>query len=104
MASRIKAHCAHKKSAPTVSFPATADAQKEMRMQETLSTEPKCGQVRSTNSVVFTVDRTTAKIVSVAPVVDSDEELAELEPWIEACLILAALIKCPKQSQDRVAA
>ena len=53
--------------------------------------------------VIFTVDRDSAKILSVRSVVDSDEELAQLEPWIQACLILSDLIR-PAKIDTRAAA
>jgi len=72
-------------------------------MRGTLSTEPKSGQVRSISRIIFSVDRGTGKIISAVPVVDSDEELAALEPWIQAALILSELIR-PAKIDTRAAA
>ena len=47
--------------------------------------------------VTFTIDRHAGKIASVVPVVNSDEELTQLEPWIEACLALSDLIRLAKE-------
>ena len=56
-------------------------------------------QQRTVCRVIFTVDRTTGKVISAEPVVDTDEELAQIEPFIEACLILSALIQPVKNIQ-----
>ncbi len=73
-------------------------------MSATLITADQFSQSRSVSRVIFTIDRETGKITSTEPVVDTDEELAQLEPWIQACFILSELIRRPKQSQDRAAA
>jgi len=73
-------------------------------MNEALSTAQQSGQATSISRVVFIVDRTTGKVISVAPAVNTDEELAQLDPWIQACLMLSDLIKFPKITQTRVAA
>jgi len=78
--------------------------QKEGMAMEASTLDRESRQQGTVCRVIFTVDRDSAKILSVTPVVDSDEELAQLEPWIQACLILSELISCPKHSQDRAAA
>lgn len=62
-------------------------------MKRTLNTELQSRQARAISRVVFTIDREQGKIVSVLPAVDSDEELRQLEEWIEAALILSDLIQ-----------
>jgi hypothetical protein len=71
-------------------------------MRETLTTQHQPSQANSISRVIFTVDRAVGKIVSVAPVVDSDEELNQLERWLEACILLAALIR-PKKAVGKAA-
>ena len=47
--------------------------------------------------VTFAIDRNAGKIASVVPIVNSDEELTQLEGWIQACLILSDLIRPAKE-------
>ena len=70
-----------------------------MQQQALLNPPEEARQAR----ITFTINRGTGKIVSVAPVVNSDEELAQLEPWIQACLILSDLIR-PAKINTRAAA
>ena len=62
-------------------------------MERTLDTETKTGQGKSVTRVVFTIDRATGKIDSVHPAVLSEAELAEVDPWIQACIVLSDLIR-----------
>lgn len=69
----------------------------------TLITEERASQPRSISRVIFMIDRKSGKIISVAPVVDSDEELAQIELFIEACIILSDLIRPAKDIDQKAA-
>ena len=69
-------------------------------MPKSLTTKQPASQVK----VIFTIDRRAGKIVSVAPVVDTDAELSQLDSWIEACLLLSGLIQPAKELDERAAA
>jgi hypothetical protein len=76
----------------------------KQEVERTLITAQRASQVKRIARVIFTIDRDTAKVVSIAPIVDSDEELNQLEPWLQACLILSDLIRIAKENNERVAA
>lgn len=89
---------------PGMLVPAIQKPKKEqgrIRQVKTLIGENLASQEDSIKHVIFAVN--SGKIVSVTPVVNSDEELNQLTPWIQACLILGDLIR-PSSKPDRRAA
>jgi uncharacterized protein YjaG (DUF416 family) len=60
---------------------------------KTFTLEAIVSQPASVTNVTFAIHRQSGKIVAVKPVVDSDEELRQVNPWIDACLILSDLIR-----------
>lgn len=62
-------------------------------MRQTLTTPKDANQRKSISRVIFSIDRNSGRIISVVPTVDTDQELHQLEPWIEAALILSDLIQ-----------
>jgi hypothetical protein len=50
-------------------------------------------QAKLITRVIFAIDRSTGKIDAVYPAVLSDAQLAEVDPWIQACIILSDLIR-----------
>ena len=73
-------------------------------MEKTLITESGASQSRSLTRVIFSIDLEAGKLVSVVPCVNSDVEMQQIDPWIQAVLILSDVIRPAAKYEDRRAA
>ena len=69
-----------------------------------LTTAGESSQPISITWIISTLPRATEKIVSVLPAVQSDEKLLQIDPWIQAGLILADLIRPANEINERAVA